>query len=686
MPATAETPKRPPSVQQTENVRAELVAERMAVAPGEKLRIGLHQKIRPGWHTYWRNPGDSGLPTRLSWSLRDDARVGDTIWPAPERFSVGPIVNYGYGGEVVLLAPLEVPAAARPGEALTVLLRAEWLVCEEICIPEDAELSLTLQVSERSGAPSPAAALIAEFAARVPQPRGWTARYAAAGERVLLHVTGGDLSTRPIRDAYFFVATPDTIDHAASQPMIATADGLALALTPAASRRGRAIASLEGVIVATGPAGERVAAAIGATEAPLPAAVVEGFAAPALPLWQAVLFALLGGLLLNLMPCVLPVLSMKALAFVAHAHGERAARAREGFAYAAGVVASFLAIAAVVLALRAGGAELGWGFQFQSPVFVAVLAGVTLGVGLSLSGVFHLAGGRLVAYGDSLARRGGGVGAFFTGLLAVVVATPCTAPFMGAALGVALLAPAPTLVAILMAMGLGLALPFLALSLVPSATRLLPRPGPWMDRLKQILAFPMYATTAWLIWVLSQQVSPGSFAIVLGGLVAVAFAGWLYGVLSPERPTLARLAAAALIAVAAYLLADLEGAAPARAPGGPAGIGGSSEAFTADRLAALRGEGRPVFVNMTAAWCITCIVNERAALGGTSLRRHFESQRIAYLVGDWTQRDPAITAYLRSFGRGGVPLYVAYPARGGAPVVLPQLLTEAIVLDAFATR
>ena len=361
----------------------------------------------------------------------------------------------------------------------------------------------------------------------------------------------------------------------------------------------------------------------------------------------------------------------------------RRARRAEGIAYLSGVLVCFGAIAATLLGLRASGAELGWGFQFQSPIFVTLLAFVMLAVGLNLSGVFAVEAHAIANLGLARSRNSGMLGAFMTGLLAVIVATPCTAPFMGAALGVALSAAPSTMVAILFALGAGFALPFVAVTFIPGIARALPRPGAWMERLKQFLAFPMYATAAWLVWVASQQTSAEGFALVLGGLILVAFAGWLYGLTQPTggswRGVVTGLSLALAIGMAIGITESSSQRVDAAAAKHPLG----AEAYSAERLAALRGEGRIVFVNMTAAWCITCLFNERSTLAAETVRTAFAARHVAYLKGDWTQRDAAITNFLRSFQRSGVPLYVAYPGDGGPPIVLPQILTEAAVLTAI---
>jgi thiol:disulfide interchange protein DsbD len=396
---------------------------------------------------------------------------------------------------------------------------------------------------------------------------------------------------------------------------------------------------------------------------------------------QAAILALAGGLILNLMPCVFPVLSIKVLALADQAGGSAASLRRHGVAYTGGVLTAFAALGVLLLLLRAAGTELGWGFQLQSPITVALLAYLLLAVGLSLSGVFHL-GSSLQGVGLGLTRRSGLAGSFFTGVLAAVVATPCTAPFMGTAVGFALTQPAPVAMTVILVLGLGLALPFLALTLAPQLIGRLPRPGPWMETLRQLLAFPVYATVAWLVWVLGQQVGPTGLFTALVGLVLVGLAAWSFNVAQTAGGWSRRAAAGTLAASLAGLGVALASVAGDRGAA-PAATAVGYERFTQARLDELVAARRPVFVNMTAAWCITCLVNESAALSNTAVQAAFAAKGIVYLKGDWTSRNPEITRVLERHGRSGVPLYLLYPD-GGQPVVLPQILTPATVLGEIA--
>ncbi|MCJ2029983.1 thioredoxin family protein [Methylobacterium sp. J-043] len=672
-------------------VRARLVAESEALVPGRTVTLGLHMAMKPGWHVYWRNPGDSGLPPEMAWRLPAGFSVGPVQWPVPERIPVQTLMNFGYEGAVTLLVPLAVPESARAGETVRLSGTLSYLVCEEICIPGSAELNLDLPVAAAAEPASGHAALFARARAALPEVFAESApgpvRTSREGDRLVLHLDRPGLAG--VTGAAFFPYSEGALDNAAAQDLAVDASGLRLTLTPGDAKQPPE--ALAGVLALTED-GVRRAYALGPEPTPTPTAAIALPIAPEAPpapedesltLWSAAGLALLGGLLLNLMPCVFPVLSIKVLSLVRQA-GESTTRVRlHGLAYTAGVLASFLGLAGLLIALKAGGAGIGWGFQLQSPVVVALLAYGLFAMGLSLSGAVHLGGG-IVGLGDGLTRRAGYRGSFFTGVLATLVATPCTAPFMGAAVGFALTQSPLAALTVFASLGLGLALPFLGLTLVPQALRLLPRPGAWMDVLKGALAFPVYATVAWLVWVLAQQVGPNGLLAGLTGLVLVALAAWAW-----ERARGAgrlgtgfgRAAALAALAAAFGLVIVLDGdRATARTA-----LAQGEEAFTQGRLDTLRSEGRTVFVDMTAAWCITCQVNERTVIARHGVQAAFRAGQVAYLKGDWTNQNPEITRLLERHGRSGVPLYLVYRGTSEAQV-LPQILTEGIVLAAIGQK
>ena len=684
------------SVVQTDNVRTELVADVSTVKPGEPFWVGLRQTIRPKWHTYWKNPGESGLPTEITWTLPPGAKADPIVWPTPILFEIGGIINYGFKDESMLLVRITPPAdLAGP---LKLEATANWLVCEDVCIPEEGKFELTLP-SGTAAAPAPPATrtLFEQARHNIPTESPWPARYGVAqsGDPTLI-VDAKGLKADTIGNVYFFPAEWGPIATMAKQSATVDANGIRIPL-----KRGDAKTALPPLLAGTLVLTEKtadgmvkqafdVSAKLDPAFAPGSASLAGAIGSEELSLVQALLFALLGGLILNLMPCVFPVLAMKAAAFARLAGHDRAEMRRDGLAYTAGVLVSFAAMAAIVLAIRAGAGEVSWGFQFQSPIFSLLIAYLFFVVGLNLSGVFEV-GNRLAGVGQGLVARGGTTGAFFTGVLAVIVATPCTAPFMAAALGFALAQPAPATVAVLLAMGLGLALPYLALSMTPALQRLMPRPGPWMDRLRQLLAFPMYASAVWMIWVLTQQTGADGVLYALGGMVLIAFAIWLLraGSAASAGTWLRRGLAAVAVLLAFGVTLKLEDRPATAASASGSTTGGVNfdgwERFSRARMAEAVAAGKPVFVDFTAAWCITCLVNERVALETAASRKAFEQAGVVKLKGDWTNRDPEITGVLKELGRAGVPLYLYWAPGAEKPKILPQVLTEALILSELSS-
>jgi thiol:disulfide interchange protein DsbD len=679
----------------TGHIEAELVAQSQGVAPGQTIYVAVRQKIQKGWHTYWRNPGDSGEATRIGWTLPQGWRAGPIVWPAPHRQPTGPLVNYGYTGEVLLPVAVTAPAGARPGEAAALKAAVSFLVCAEICVPEDATLQLTLPVTATAAPADPQwSGPIAQALAAAPRPAPLTAAFEKRGTGVALAVAGPPLKGADMAGAYFYPYAGTVIDHAKPQAIDRGPDGLTLTLAPGYDfQKPETPAKLDGVLALADRAYE-----ISATPGPAPAGASGLGPPPArmtapgganLGLASAALFALLGGLILNLMPCVFPVLAMKAASLARHG-GQQAEARRQGLAFGAGVLVTFLALAGVLIALKAAGAAIGWGFQLQSPPVVAVLALLMFAVALNLSGVFEV-GTSLQGVGSGLATRQGLVGAFFTGALAVVVAAPCTAPFMGPALGWALTQTPAAALTVFLALGVGFAAPFVLVAYVPGLLARLPRPGAWMEVFKKALAFPMYGAAAWLVWVLTLQAGPAALARILAAAVIVALAAWLAGFAERRatdgRRPVALAGAAAVLAVAAIAGAVYPRYAEAAAPAaGDAAVQSAdlpTEAYTPEKLAALRAQGKPVFVNYTAAWCVSCQVNDRVALSTAKVAEAFRRNGVVYLKADWTKRDAVIAADLARYGRAGVPLYLVYGAGGGDGVILPSILTEGVVVKAL---
>lgn len=714
-------PALPAPVQQdtTPHSEARLIAEAAAVTPGEPFTVGLHITLDEGWHTYWKNAGDAGNGVIIDWSLPEGFSVDSLRYPVPERIPYPPLMSYGYHDEVVMLATVTPPPDVA-ADRVSLAAEADFLVCEEVCIPAHTRVSLELPVGPESGDPgaSSDAPLIRRFRDRLPVSSGaWAVRAARTEDGFVLGARPPEGWEGELDGAYFFPESPVVLDHTVEQTLALVGGELHVALTESpylpdepdemrgilvlpegrsvdraghralevavpVERQAVAWAAEPGTPLAPADAGEPVG--LGAGPAPRQTG---GPAGAGLSLIVAIAFALVGGLILNLMPCVFPILSLKALGFASRG-GDRQGMRRDGLAFGAGVVLTFLVVAGILIAVRAGGAEVGWGYQLQSPTIVALLTALMFGIGLWLAGVVEL--------GASLTRLGGigeGEGqrsSFLTGVLATVVATPCTAPFMGAAIGAAMIRPPVEALAIFMGLGVGMAAPYVALSFWPALAGRLPRPGRWMETFKQALAFPMFAVAVWLVWVFGLQVGMGGAARLLFGLLLLAVAAWLIGRWPAPAVTGRLRVVTRALALAAALLAVLAAAAAVREaeplPGGPeaAGSGLDWEPYTEEAITTYRQAGRPVFVDFTAAWCISCQVNERVALETGAVRAAFRERDVALLRADWTRRDPLITRALASFGRVGVPLYVLYPADPAAePRVLPELLTPAIVLEAL---
>jgi thiol:disulfide interchange protein DsbD len=667
----------------SDRVVARLIAEQASAKPGGTLTIALEQVIRPKWHTYWVNPGDVGQATSMDWKLPPDWKASDIQWPAPEQLPVGPFMDYGYEGKVWLLTNIAVPADAKPGETIPLKATAHFLVCEQVCVPQDTDLSLQMKIGDGANDP----AVVKDFAqarAALPVTSPWKLDY-ALGANLDLYVAAPALAAAHPNEAVFFPLKPGAVKGTAPQQMGFTQDGLVLRLTPGDKVKDIG-GTLNGVLVLKSSDGSVQALDVAAPAGSVPSVSFSGAnsssgaANVGITLWLAILFAFIGGLILNAMPCVLPILAMKALALAGHAGKDRREAAVEGFSYAAGAILSFLVFGLVIVALRQGGEAVGWGFQLQNPVAVAGFALLIFLVGLNLSGLFEFGS---VTAGESLTSRGGWVGPFFTGVLAVAVAAPCTAPFMAAALGFALSQGALLAMLVFLSLGLGFAAPFMILGIWPRALSFLPKPGPWMLRLKQFLAFPMYGAAAWLAWVLAQEAGPNAVAVLLSAFVATGLAAWLWSI-TREMETRGRgigAGVAALILLAAlYGVSTLSGMA---APPPTAALAG--EKFSQEKLASYRAEGKPVFVDATAAWCITCLVNEQAVLSRGSVKDAFSQKHVAYLVADWTNRNAAITRLLDDNGRSGVPLYLYYAPGADKPVILPQILTESGLLSAIGS-
>jgi thiol:disulfide interchange protein len=660
------------------------MAEPQAIAPGQPFWVGVRLGIEQGWHVYWRNPGDSGQAPTLTWHLPPGFTASAIAWPTPRRIPIAHLVNFGYERETMLLARIAPPAELPDAGLVNIIADVTWLVCERACIPGEASLSLSLPVARDATAPTDPATKLIFAAARsdVPRPSPWTAHIELEPDRLTLAVDAKPLAMAAVRAAYFFPNAETLVRHAAPQELSIVRDGLRLRLerSPLSTA---APADAGGVLLVEEGDGTTTARhAFDLTNVLIDQAPAPQQGASLMAVLHAAALALLGGIILNLMPCVFPVLSIKVLGLIEQAAASRQQLRRHGLAYTAGVLVAFAALGAALMGMRAAGAEVGWGYQLQSRTAVVLFAYLLFAVGLNLSGVFHV-GSSLQGLGHGLARRAGLSGSFFTGALAAVVATPCTAPFMATALGFAFTQPAVIALGVILALGLGLALPYLGLTLAPGLIPRLPRPGAWMETFRQVLAFPAYATAAWLVWVLAQQVGPAGLFAVLAGLVLVGLAAWSFNTAQSAGEWSRRVAKGALLATLVGIAVTV--AAVERDRGEPASGTQSAaihhEPFTQARLDELIAARRPVFVNLTAAWCITCLLNERTALASAPVEAAFAAKGITYLKGDWTRRNPEISRLLERHGRSGVPLYLLYGG-DGAPAVLPQILTSATVLAA----
>lgn len=710
----AQSPPRPPSLVPAgpdRPVEVELRSAARAVAPGDTIPVAIRLRPNRGWHTYWRHAGDVGSAPVVTWSLPAGFTAVPLRWPAPERIESPPLTSYGYEREVHLLGAVHVPPSARVGSTATLEAALTWVVCLEECFSGDVDVALAVPVAARTVADEAVARVFAAEAARIPARReGWTFRAAADSAGVLLHVyPPGEAAMAAVGTAprvQFFIDSAGVIDHAAKPGVRAIPTGLELQIDRSAYAAGTP-SRITGVlsIDTAAPAGGGAPRMLLEVDAPVVAKAQLAAVAPPTPgaaggwvaLATAGLLALLGGTLLNLMPCVLPVLSIKALGIAeAVAHDGRTAR-RHVTLFGAGVLASMWALVGVLLALRAAGTEVGWGYQLQNPAVVGVLSLVIFAAGLNMMGVFDLVpvGGSLSAASRRAPR---GVEAFLSGVLVTALATPCSAPFLAAAVAYAVTAGAAASFVVFTALGLGLVWPLAMVAAVPRLRAWLPRPGAWMVTLRQVLAFPLFATVVWLGWVLGRQAGVGALVALLAACTLLAFGLWALGRFGTlAAPTgRRRLAQGLAIASAAGAIALVWGAGALGGPmqgvaqaGSATAASGAGDAlawrpYSAELLEAQRDSGRIVLLDFTADWCLTCKVNEHVAFGSQAVRVAIRDHGVTLLRADWTTRDPAVTRALAAFGRNSVPFVVIYPrARDAAPIILPTLLTSGIVTGAF---
>jgi thiol:disulfide interchange protein DsbD len=665
-------------------VRASLVSAETRVQPGKPFTVALHLIHQPEWHTYWVNPG-TGLATSLKWTLPPGWKASDIKWPTPEMLtdSTGAVSGNGYEGDLLLPVTITPPTGVPPGNVQLKVV-AEWLMCRDVCKPGKANLSLTLRISAGPAQPDPQwAGKIAEVLANLPRPDpGWFVAASRDAKNVILTVTQNPAASQlPAPTSLHFFADDDLV--AFDQPQTIVDDGhggfvltmpIAIDAPPDATKLVGVLTSDSGWLPGNTLRGLRIdvpfTAAAAISVAPAPAEAEPTSLLGTLPL------AFIGGLILNLMPCVFPVIGIKILGFVNQAGKERSKVVAHGLAFSAGVLLSFWVLAGLLAVLRAGGAQLGWGFQLQSPAFIFGLAAVMLIFALNMSGVFEF-GLSATSIGSDLQSKTGLVGSFFTGTLATVVATPCSAPFLAPALGAALALSTSASFLIFTAIAAGLSTPYLLLSIFPSAVKILPRPGEWMVTFRQLLAFPLYGTVGYLAWVLAGQVSENDLLMVFVGLVFVAMGAWVYGrwQAAGAKPGLAR----AGLAIAAILIAA---GAWTGWPRPPAATDIVWEKWSPDAVAQLQADNRIVYVDFTARWCATCQANKRLVFHSADVLRVFREKNVATLRADWTSKDPEITAELAKYHRSAVPFNLVWIPGRPAPIILPSLLTPGIVLDA----
>lgn len=692
-------------------LQAALLAEKTAVMPGESIMLGLRLLHDPHWHTYWRNPGDSGLATSLQWQMPAGWRAGDIQWPTPRRLPVGPLANFGYEGDVLLSVPVSVPKNAVPGESVLISARASWLVCKDVCIPGEALLGIRLRVSSDAAEIRPSADAQRFEQARLSLPVAETQRkvvaYLTEKTLVLAWLAPGDTET----PGYFFPYTEALIAPSASQSLARTSGGWRLDIPLGESPKTaideiRKSKKIAGLWASANERSREWSAPLQGGSPPTAVSVISagktaqqessrvrerafepaGFA-------LAVGGALLGGLILNLMPCVFPVIGLKVLSFAQTAHSRREATGH-AWLFALGVVTSFLVLAGVLIGLRAVGEAVGWGFQLQSPAVVLALALLFVAIAVNLLGGFEF--GLMATRLGNLqfaTRTSSGFSAFASGVLAVVVASPCTAPFMGSAIGFATTAGVAQTLMVFAAVGVGMALPYVLLSAWPALLARLPRPGPWMVRFKQALAFPMLLAGGWLLWVLAQLQGAGVVLSSLVAAIALAFMLWIYG--AYIQTGLARIGAWVLMLIGAITLVMSVTDSITATRDSPATSAGTAVATPAagEKLLwqewspglpeRLQAQGKTVFVDFTAAWCISCQANKIRVLQSQTVIKAFESAGVVTLRADWTRRDEQISAELNRHGRSGVPLYLVYPKSRGAPKILSEWLTEREVLGAI---
>ena len=668
-------------------VRVEIIPEVTSLHAARSFSVALRFSMKPGWHIYWGNPGDSGQPASFHWSLPEGFAAEPVFWPVPERIVQPPLVSYGYEGEVFLFQKMNVPRALENGKPYRFEVRADWLVCQVDCIPGREDFEFTLEAEDKlPEVDFRWADAFRRMSSRLPAEldEAVTLRVSRTSQHLMFQILLPETARGKIMRLQFFPCEASLIQHAAGQEMSLIPGGLLLKV-PLSMLAPKSLERVRGLLVAD-PAWPQPGSPRGVTvdlplseDSPTPADLRPAVRSP-MNFLTAILFSFLGGLMLNLMPCVLPVLSLKIIGLTQSARTPSAAK-KQGLAYGAGVLALFWLLALLILIFRRTGQAVGWGFQMQSPLFVTFLAVLFFVLALSLFGIFEIPL-TVTPHPSGHKKKYVLWEAFAGGALATLVATPCTAPMMGAALGFALTQPAISVAAVFTSLGAGMALPYILLSFYPQALRWLPKPGAWMIALKQFFAFPMLATVLWLSWVLGIQTGVNAVTRLFAGLWMIGFALWGYGKVQSIAGRLTRRVLVGV--VCGSLIAGFFVLFPMRGLSGDKTSSAADsvwETYSEDKLAVYRASGRPVFLDFTAAWCLTCQVNERVALENPKVIKRMRELGIVPMKADWTSYDAGITKALESHGRSSIPLYVFYPANGGLPLILPEVLTPDIVLN-----
>jgi len=640
----------------------EIISESKTMNAGDELLLGLQFKLSPGWHTYWKNPGDAGEGASVTWSLPEGIKASEILWPGPETIPVEPLMTFGYEDEITLLTNISASEAA----VFPAILKAKisWYTCKDICVPQEANLELTIKGGDKrdTSFTNQLSTILLDLPTNLPSQH----RVEALDDSYFLQMELKDDAS--INSAYFFPEEYGLISY--SKKQITEINNNSLSLQVPGSEVDLKLQKFAGVLLLNSQNSSQffnVSLDLGNEQK------AEAFSL--MDLVITIVFAFIGGLILNVMPCVFPILSIKILSFVEQSEGSRKKMIQHGLSFSAGVLITFLSIAGLLLVLKSGGESIGWGYQLQSPLMVTLLIYLFVAIGITFMSNLIL-GGQLAQLGNFTQGYSDITGSFLTGVLAVIVASPCTAPFMGSAIGIALLQPGFSTVAIFISLGMGFAAPYLLLSFYPSLLRVLPKPGAWMETMKQFMAFPMWASALWLTWVLSGQVETDTVLMVLLGALLIALSLWLLEKNQSSEGFIKWVA----VSVATLLLGSALWLAPTDYENTQDKSSSNGDSYTPELLEELLANDQPVFLNFTADWCITCKVNEAIVLNQTSIKSALKSKNIVYLKADWTRKDAAIADKLAEYGRTGVPLYLLF-SPGGVPTILPELLTEDILLS-----